>query len=93
MALTMSQLISKRHRRILEIEEEAVKLIDLHLTDTGWKLNWNNAISSLGICDYRNKTIWLSKRWSLSVNPEEVTDTILHEIAHAITPGDGHGKE
>jgi predicted SprT family Zn-dependent metalloprotease len=33
----------------------------------------------------------LSRMLTLLNDEAEVVDTILHEIAHALTPGDGHG--
>jgi Zn-dependent membrane protease YugP len=44
-----------------------------------------------GQCSYRNKVIRLS--WTMMAKHSEasVTDTILHEIAHALTPYAEHG--
>ena len=40
---------------------------------------------SLGTCSYVKKTIYLAK-WYTELNDEsEVRDTILHEIAHALS--------
>jgi predicted SprT family Zn-dependent metalloprotease len=63
-----------------------------------WKFRWQNKKVSLGTCSYHKKEIRLSK-WYVELNNEaEVKDTILHEIAHALSyvrhgrKGIGHGK-
>lgn len=63
-----------------------------------WKFRWQNKKVSLGTCSYAKKQIKLSK-WYVELNNEkEVKDTILHEIAHALSyvrhgrKGIGHGK-
>lgn len=71
-------------------------LMQIHMGDlveSGWTLAFNSRSRSLGICDYKEKRIYLSKTFVLNNEKEEVVDTILHEIAHALTPGDGHGKK
>jgi len=79
-----------------EAEQLALTMIETHLTNqgiTGWTFKWHNSIKILGTCSYKYKRIMLSKRWSLTNSKEEVLDTILHEIAHAMTPEDeGHGE-
>ena len=44
---------------------------------------------------YTKKVIELSTRWleKESTTGSVITDAILHEIAHALTPGDGHGEK
>lgn len=37
--------------------------------------------------------ITLSKRFAERMEMEDITEVILHEIAHALTPGTGHGNE
>lgn len=55
-----------------------------------WTAELNNRKTQYGLCNYLNKTIYLS-RYGIKLNTdEEVMDTILHEIAHALTPGAGH---
>lgn len=47
--------------------------------------------SPLGVCLSSDKTIILSA-YHIDIHPDnEVIDTIMHEIAHALTPGCGHG--
>ena len=63
-----------------------------------WKFRWQNKKRSLGTCSYSGKEIRLS-RWYVELNNlTEVRDTILHEIAHALSyirygaKGIGHGR-
>lgn len=58
-----------------------------------WKFKWDNAKRRFGCCDHYNKTITLSKILSLQRTYEQINDTILHEIAHALVgPNHGHDK-
>ena len=67
-------------------------LVKHNLTD--WKFIWNNRTTTktFGICKYRLKEIHLNKKFALVEKTQEVIDTIIHEIAHALTKGDGHGE-
>lgn len=57
----------------------------------GWRFTFDHAKRRFGCCNYTRQTISLSRTLTL-LNPEpEVRDTILHEIAHALTPRAGHG--
>src|SRR6476659_8376122 len=56
-----------------------------------WRFELDHARRRFGRCDYTHRRITLSRPLTL-LNPlEEVRDTLLHEIAHALTPGAGHG--
>jgi SprT protein len=77
-----------------EAELLANKLVNQHLVGTGYRFRWNNRKRSAGICSYRKKTVELSLPLTLLASVEEVTDTILHEIAHALAGNDaGHGPK
>ena len=68
----------------------ALELLQRHGLE-GWRFRYDRARRRLGCCHYGERTISLSRPLTL-LNPESVvTDTILHEIAHALTPGAGHG--
>lgn len=74
-------------------EQLANELLKQHnLTD--WNFEFDNARRRFGRCSYRNKKITLSK-YLVGLNSEDkVRNTILHEIAHALTdPYVGHGRE
>lgn len=71
----------------------AVKLMDKHgLLEKGWNFTFDNARRRFGCCKYRPKVITLSKHLTELNDEHKVTDTILHEIAHALTPGHGHDR-
>lgn len=58
----------------------------------GWRFKFDNAKRRFGVCKYRSKIISLSKNLTALNNVLEVQDTILHEIAHALTPGQHHNN-
>jgi predicted SprT family Zn-dependent metalloprotease len=59
---------------------------------TGWTFEFTRAKRALGVCRYRRRTIGLSVHLVERNPPEEVRETLLHEIAHAKAgPGVGHG--
>ena len=56
-----------------------------------WRNNWKRIF---GACSSAQRTIYLSSPLAQLNSEAEVKDTVLHEIAHALTPSDkGHGKE
>ncbi|HTW93745.1 MAG TPA: SprT-like domain-containing protein [Tepidisphaeraceae bacterium] len=62
------------------------------LAAAGWKFKWDRATRRFGCCNHHRKTISLSLALT-RLNPEsQVRDTLLHEIAHALTPGHGHNR-
>ena len=61
------------------------------LLDAGWTFGFDHARRRFGRCDYTNRRITLSRPLTFLNGVDEVRDTILHEIAHALSPGDGHG--
>lgn len=67
----------------------ARKLMDANgLQD--WRVELDNGTSRAGVCRYGTKNIGLSKEISRINHHDAVKATILHEIAHALTPGHGH---
>ncbi len=68
----------------------ANKLLDQHnLTSQGWTFEFNNTKQIMGQCCYSKKKIYFSLNF-LSNSWEEIEDTLLHEVAHALAPGEGH---
>jgi predicted SprT family Zn-dependent metalloprotease len=58
----------------------------------GWRFAWNRRKTCMGLCRYERQTIELSA-YFVARNPvEEIRDTLLHEIAHALV-GPGHGHD
>lgn len=81
--------------KLSQAEEMAKNFMSLHgLTQKGWFFKWHNSDRAFGTCSYNTKTIYLSMEF-VRLNPiDEVKDTILHEIAHAIAGYEaGHGEE
>jgi len=59
----------------------------------GWKVEMNRRRRRvLGRCVYKTKTIELSVQFVEANEVERVRQTVLHEIAHALTPGHGHDQ-
>ena len=77
--------------RLDVIATRADQLIAQHkLCD--WRFYFDTADGRLGKCSYSNKTISLSEQFCLQASDDEITDTILHEIAHALV-GPDHGHD
>jgi predicted SprT family Zn-dependent metalloprotease len=55
-----------------------------------WSFKWHNKKRAFGTCYYRKMAIGLSQILIPQMTVEAVTNTILHEIAHALVGG-GHG--
>lgn len=56
----------------------------------GWTVKLNNGKRTRGLCDYQEKTIFLAEAYVELNTPQLVRHTVLHEIAHALTPGHSH---
>lgn len=66
------------------------KLEEYDLQD--WVFIFDNAKRRFGQCDYGKKTISLSRHLCNLNGEDDIRDTILHEVAHAIVGGEaGHG--
>ena|ERR1700676_1643547 len=57
----------------------------------GWRFEFNRRRTSSGLCDYRKRTISLSRPLTELREEDAVVETILHEIAHALDGCTGHG--
>lgn len=77
-----------------EAKELALQLMAKHgLIEKGWKFEYDQSKSHGGMCRYSSKIIFLSAPFTEIRSVENVTDTILHEIAHALVPrGSHHNK-
>jgi SprT protein len=70
----------------------AQHLMKLHQLSPKWSFRFDRSKVRFGKCDYARKEISLSRFLVKMNKEEEVRDTILHEIAHALAPrGTGHG--
>ena len=71
--------------------DEANRLVGAHGLD-GWRVELDMAKRRAGVCRFEAKVIGLSAPLARLHGEDEVRDTILHEIAHALTgPAAGHG--
>lgn len=69
-------------------------LIELHgLADDGWRFEWHRAATKAGMCHYGPKLITLSRPTLEHRTMDQIKNTILHEVAHALVGiGHGHGN-
>jgi hypothetical protein len=59
----------------------------------GWLVQFDDEPGHTGLCTPASRTITLSARMVADARDErDLLDTILHEIAHALTPGHGHDR-
>lgn len=71
----------------------ALQMMDHHgLLNQGWQFVFDNAKTRAGRCDYQARTISLSRNLPGVSGVSGVTDTVLHEIAHALV-GPEHGHD
>lgn len=78
--------------------DKAKELVEYHMKRVGLKdysFQWmqkRTKFNRIGNCNYKKRIISLQPNY-VELNPEDkVLDTILHEIAHALTPKHGHNK-
>ena len=56
----------------------------------GWHTEISRGKHTVGLCRYSKKTIYISKHFIANEPESKVMDTLIHEVAHALTPGHGH---
>ena len=57
-----------------------------------WTFRFDRAEKRLGLCTYSTRTISMGQAYVLAADEESVTQTMLHEVAHALVgSGAGHG--
>jgi len=83
--------IAARHARRVEVRNLALELMARHGLE-GWTFAFNRRKRALGLCRFATRAIELSSYLVDGNSKEEVRDTILHEIAHALV-GPGHGHD
>ena len=78
-------------QRLDAVAKEARALMDVHGLEE-WTLRFSAAQRRLGACLEQPEIIEIARRHAARGDPRQVTDTILHEIAHAIAGANaGHG--
>ena len=73
----------RNDKRLLDVANEARSLMDRHGLED-WTFRFSTAKTRLGECRESEKVIQLSARHAVTAERGGVTDTILHEIAHAL---------
>ncbi|MCY4128381.1 MAG: SprT-like domain-containing protein [Gammaproteobacteria bacterium] len=82
---------SEKRSRLTAIETEAETLLEKHGLKS-WRFGFDHATRRGGRCMFDRQEISLSEQFAIAASDEEVTDTILHEIAHALV-GPKHGHD
>lgn len=76
-------------KKIVEVLFLAQNLLDKHnLSNVEIRLTSNKRV--LGVCVGNGEIISLQINHIIRDSVERITDTILHEIAHCLTAGEGH---
>lgn len=80
--------------KLIQVHQEAALLLKRYgLTEKGWTFEISNQKRRVGECNHRRKVIRYSQHFMDKTPSESITDTLLHEIAHALVgPGYGHGN-
>jgi len=76
----------------LRAAEMLAKALMLQHGLVDWRFGFDRARRRFGTCSTALKRITLSAHLTHLNSEDEVRDTILHEIAHALAPDDGHGE-
>lgn len=58
----------------------------------GWAVRFDNAKRRLGVCRYKPRVVGYSRHFLRVATVEQVRQTCLHEVAHALTPGHHHDR-
>jgi hypothetical protein len=107
LAVSISKIqIQQKIQQKIEIQQKiqpketkqqiAFRLLRTNLDKNGltdWHIRLSKAVKRLGSCNYPKKTISLSSLFIETGTETTILNTILHEIAHALCPGDGHGPK
>ena len=91
----MDKLPHLPYMSLSEIESFAIGRMDKYkeLYMKHWQFGFDNSESRTGRCDYDYRLITLTLTYCAMAEKEEIIDTVLHELAHALTPGEGHSTE
>ena len=71
------------------VAAEAQRLMARHGL-AGWSFQYDDASKRAGACSYDTKVISMAREYCLQAPEHERTDTILHEIAHALVGPEHH---
>jgi len=76
----------KTQKEINKIKKEIESLCKKHLKGKNWKIDYKNVISYYGKCFFKSKKIIINKNLLERGKKQDIIDTTLHEIAHAMLP-------
>ena len=82
---------TRPRRRLHDVLDLAHSLLAEHGLQN-WRIRFDHARRRAGLCNFSKKTISLSRHYAREATMEHITDTILHEIAHALV-GPRHGHD
>lgn len=82
-----------REYGLMPTEEDAYKPFHNAVDGGGiWYFRFDNHRRRFGSCHGGRRVITLSRKLVALNNEDRVRSTVLHEIAHALTPGHGHDR-
>ncbi len=78
--------------KIKKLTQTAKELLQQHDLSRWRCALKSNTGSLIGGCKYSSRLIFINRFYAEHNREEYVIDTLLHELAHALTPGNGHNK-
>ncbi len=79
-------------KRVRRVHGLANGLLDRHADRlAGWRFVLDDGQRRAGACFPHRRLVTVSRQFALEAPWDEVRDTVIHEVAHALTPGNGHG--
>ena len=82
---------AQRERKLQEIDQTALQLLKTHGLPA-WTFGFDHSTRRAGCCNYRARAISISIHLAMQASGDEIRDTLLHEIAHALV-GSRHGHD
>ena len=90
----MKERIPSRVNYNLKTKRGVEKFMQDFLDELGlhnWKFRWSRGKKTLGHCNLTRGEIRLSAFAHKHLSEEHIYNTLVHEVAHALTPGARHG--
>jgi len=75
------------------LQERFDQLKDGYDDLNGWTLGFNENKRRVGVCKHQHDRIEINEHLLRNSDWEQALDTLRHEAAHALTPGESHGAE
>ena len=77
---------------IVQAVKMATQMLREHNELNNWIVVLNRRKSAFGVCSYKQKEIQLSSLLISVTTEDSIKNTIIHEIAHALCPKQGHNR-